>query len=206
MSEFDNEEESVSSCESPEISEEESWETLKANENYEISTKYPHRVCKKSNGRIVKESDSNGYLVVTLDGRQCYKHRLIAEQFIENPNPEEFKVIDHINGDRGDNHISNLRWTTQKQNCRNKHTSHGLAYELVDSIPEEAIVVDKYSKWSFEFLYFHEDKFYFYTGLNFRILRIQQARNGTYLVNTQDVGGKFRAICYNKFKREYGLI
>jgi hypothetical protein len=215
MSEFDDEEEkstgfedevrSVSSCEASEISEEESWETLKGHENYEISTKYPYQIVKKSNGRIISEFTSHDYPSVTLDGKTYNKHRLIAEQFIPNPNPEEFKVIDHINGDRGDNHIQNLRWTTQKQNCRNKHTSYRIAYEFVDVLPEGAIAVDKYSRWCFENLYYCDNSFYYDTGLNFRILRIHDDF-GRYIVNTLDANGNFRAISLAKFKRERRLI
>ena len=43
-----------------------------------------------------------------------YVHRLIAETLI--PNPKELPEIDHINQDKTDNSISNLRWVTRKEN------------------------------------------------------------------------------------------
>jgi hypothetical protein len=215
MSENFDEASNASSCEEleqeiiTEIDEydDETFETVKNHPKYEISTKYPHRICNKKTGRIMKETKQNkGYFAVSLDSRTFNKHRIIAEQFIPNPNPKEFTIVDHINGDKTDNHIENLRWTTQKKNCRNKHTSHKIPYEFVDVLPEGAVAVDNYSNLEFEFIYYHADKFYFYTGLNYRILRIQQERTGSAYVNTQDINGRFRTISYNKFKREYGLI
>lgn len=47
-------------------------------------------------------------------------HRLIAEAWIPNPNPEYFKVVDHIDFDKLNNKVENLRWVSQSMNI--KHT------------------------------------------------------------------------------------
>lgn len=44
-------------------------------------------------------------------------HRLVAHHFI--PNPEGKPQINHIDGNRRNNHISNLEWVTSREN--NKH-------------------------------------------------------------------------------------
>ena len=53
-------------------------------------------------------------------------HKLVARAFI--PNPENKPVIDHINGNRADNRIENLRWVTQKENVNNPNTRYKNVY------------------------------------------------------------------------------
>lgn len=58
-----------------------------------------------------------GYLVVGIDNKVYPVHRLIAETFI--PNPHGFPVVDHIDRERNNNVVTNLRWTTYVVNARN---------------------------------------------------------------------------------------
>jgi hypothetical protein len=81
--------------------------------------------------RFLKHSlHCGGYPVVNIGGRPRFIHRLIAEHYI--PNPENKPFIDHINRDRTDNRIENLRWCTQTENnnnmserCLNKNSTTG---------------------------------------------------------------------------------
>ena len=59
-----------------------------------------------------------------LEFKACKVHRLVAEVFI--PNPENKPFIDHIDTDRTNNDVTNLRWVTQEENMRNEQTRENL--------------------------------------------------------------------------------
>lgn len=63
----------------------------------------------------------NGYLQVQLSygvGNRIIKtvHRLVAETLIDNPLNKE--QVNHIDGNKINNHISNLEWVTGSENCQ----------------------------------------------------------------------------------------
>ena len=55
-----------------------------------------------------------GYKTVSIHGKNCYVHRLVAKAFI--PNPENKSDVNHINCDTNDNRVTNLEWTTRDEN------------------------------------------------------------------------------------------
>lgn len=70
----------------------------------------------------------DGYRTVQYQGKLYLVHRLVAECFI--PNPENKPEIDHINTNRSDNRVENLRWSTRGENQNNPLTRHKIADTL----------------------------------------------------------------------------
>lgn len=72
-------------------------------------------------GKILKQSQSNGYPFVGLVRSNCMQkvvrvHALVAHAFLgEKP---KGLVINHIDHDKTNNHVSNLEYVTQKENIR----------------------------------------------------------------------------------------
>ena len=60
---------------------------------------------------------ATGYCRVTLNGKKYYLHRLLAQAFV--PNPEGKSFVDHVDGDKQNNSLRNLRWATSSENNRN---------------------------------------------------------------------------------------
>lgn len=97
------------------------WKILKENKNYSINEKgeIKNNITKK----ILRPSinKDSGYYQIDLwkdnKSRKYTLHRLVASNFI--PNLENKPTVDHIDGNRLNNDISNLRWATySEQNSR----------------------------------------------------------------------------------------
>ena len=88
----------------------EMWKPIKDLPGYSVSNK--GRVRKDSNGQIMVLSKNGGYCRITISK---HVHRLVAEAFIEKPDDER-SWVDHIDGNRSNNNVENLRWVTPSEN------------------------------------------------------------------------------------------
>lgn len=72
-------------------------------------------------GRVLKpHQNKEGYLLVSLSHRKettsYLVHRLVALTFIENPDPENLIIVNHIDGNKSNPYYKNLEWVTPKEN------------------------------------------------------------------------------------------
>ena len=90
---------------------EEMWKQI--NEDYSISN---YGNVKSKNGLLKCVKHTTGYLYATINKKQCLVHRLVAKMFI--PNPDNLPQINHIDGNKLNNQVSNLEWCDAKQNMQ----------------------------------------------------------------------------------------
>ena len=64
--------------------------------------------------QLSKNTKQSGYIRVYINGKPRLLHRLIAEAFI--PNPDNKPEVNHIDGNKHNNDISNLEWCTHHEN------------------------------------------------------------------------------------------
>lgn len=101
----------------------EEFRIIEDNTNYSVSNL--GNVKNNDTGKILKQSISNGYAIIRLwkngKGKNYRVHRLIALAFI--PNPQNKPFIDHIDNNKTNNHIDNLRWCNNQENTWNRQLS-----------------------------------------------------------------------------------
>ena len=72
------------------------------------------------NGKIIKTRLRAGYPSYTESinnkQRDVHVHRKVAETYI--PNPKNKPCVNHIDGNKENNHVSNLEWVSHKENSQ----------------------------------------------------------------------------------------
>lgn len=88
---------------------------------YEVSNE---GFVRNSKGLILKPVNHNtGYTgqSLSINGVQKFYlgHRIVAEAFL--PNPNNYRYVNHRNGNKRDNNVNNLEWCTQSHNLQHAY-------------------------------------------------------------------------------------
>ncbi len=105
----------------------EEWRIISDFPNYSVSN-FGNIMNNKTNKKL-RILIKSGYSHISLVNNKCKKtikvHRLVAKEFISNP--ENKQEVNHKDKNKTNNHIDNLEWVTHKENCL--HKSIGLIYK-----------------------------------------------------------------------------
>ena len=100
----------------------------------------------KKSKKNIRGSNKSRYISVTFYNVTELKkvsvaiHKLVAQAFI--PNPDNRPYVDHINGDKHNNLVTNLRWVTNSENLlnpitneqRSKTNNQGTKIQYIDKL------------------------------------------------------------------------
>lgn len=179
------------------------WIDLNMNNNYEILSEEPYSIRRKSDKYIISESKSNdGYISVSIKGRTFLKHRIIASQFISNPN--NLPHVNHLNHNRDDNRIENLAWCSISDNLSDRSRFTKRKYEYIDSLTEHSIPITHYKTFDFpvDKYWYDEDNNRIISTFHKKYKIIKPSKNGGgVLIRLLDTNGLYHTVGYNKLIR-----
>ena len=118
---------------------EEKWINLEfiGASSYEVSN--TGKVRNVKTGKLANYRDNRGYKRVQVyiskklrkpnqpRLKECYVHRIVAMAFL--PNLNNYPEVDHIDGNKSNNDVSNLRWITKKDNMNNHITKRQAGFK-----------------------------------------------------------------------------
>lgn len=108
---------------------------------------YPKKWKGWHNWQFIKQFNNKswwGYMQVCIGYKYYLVHRLVAMTFIENPN--NYRCVNHKDGDTKNNHYTNLEWCTYSYNI--KHSIYALGNNYNYSMYSKQ--VDMFSKdWKY---------------------------------------------------------
>lgn len=112
----------------------EQWKTVSGYEDYSVSN--TGLVRSDRFNRILKPSESNnGYTYINLVKNRIKKthsiHKLVMEYFGDEKPSANF-VIDHFDGNKTNNHISNLQWVSIQENTTRAYNNYDKKLRIIE--------------------------------------------------------------------------
>ena len=169
-------------------------------EHYLISNQ--GRVWNSKTKKFVGVVNGRGYRCVSLHNgnQQTFQiHRLVMLHFGP-PQPEDKREVDHIDRDKSNNRIENLRWVNSSENAKNRGKYKLQKNEYIDELPDTAVEVVEYNGFEFDKYYFdYDSKRVIMRTCNGK-LKFVNVKNGQ--VNLCDIDGNGHNWRWKKFWQE----
>ncbi len=180
------------------------WTTLDKNNDYEVCAETGEIRNKKTERILRGTPDYDGYIIINLKGHKYKLHKLLAEQFL--PNPQNYTEVNHINTVVTDNRIANLEWSSRSHNQKNRNSNKNVTYEFIEEndLPDDMQAVEKYGDHEINNVFYSQslDKFIYFNESRWRFMHVCFNKTKTFpYVECMDVNGKRVAIGINKFKQ-----
>ena len=171
-------------------------------DSYEIEVEEPHRIRRLGSDRFVNTwiNVRSGYVNIKLNGRNYQLHRIIAKHFIENP--DDLPQVDHIDRNKTNNSIENLRWVSNSENCRNRGQYTVRRREYLNAAPNDITEIRtfngvEYAENTYFFCYETDRVVKRYNDHKWRFL--SENRNNGYLrVAMTDINGRNHHVYVHK--------
>jgi len=116
------------------------WRGIELRPWYKISNFGRASRTKNGHTDIMPQTLCSGYHIVQFRTTQAtdineYTHRLVATLFIPNVDPSLYVEVNHIDGNKENNHVSNLEWVTHTQNVE-----HAVRTGLANGCPGNKVI------------------------------------------------------------------
>ena len=179
------------------------WEPLTDFEDdYEVETEPPHRIRRKRDGLMLKTTlqKASGYVLVSLNGNTYKYHRILAKHFI--PNPDELPEVDHVDRNKANNTLENLRWVTRSQNLSNRSKFTRQKREFLDHAPNDITEIREFNDVEYA-----ENKYFFCFENDRVVMRVndhkwqwlaQSPHNGYLRISMRDINGRYHQVYMHK--------
>ena len=126
------------------------WKIIEEWPHYSISNFGNIKNNKNDNIKSLRKSGKyfNVTLYTTTKAEVFSVHRLVAKYFIENPKPNEYNIVDHIDGNGYNNNYNNLRWCNHQLNQLNRKKTNNKCSSTYKGVYYDNGKWDRKKRWT----------------------------------------------------------